>query len=52
MALLGRGTCRDVSDVAEEDFGSALAVVGVGETFRGSAFIGCTGGTGGGGDLV
>ena len=52
MALLGRGTCRDVSEVAEDDFGSALAVVGVGETFRGSGFIGCAGGTGGGGDLV
>ena len=56
MALLGRGTCRDVSEVAEEDFGRALAddrsVVGVGETFRGSAFIGCAGGTGGGGDFV
>ena len=41
-----------MSEVADEDFGSALAVVGVGETFRGSGFIGCTGGTGGGGDLV
>ena len=41
-----------MSEVAEDDFGSALAVVGVGETFRGSAFIGCAGGTGGGGDLV
>ena len=41
-----------MSEVAEEDFGSALAVVKVGETLRGSAFIGCTGGTGGGGDLV
>ena len=39
-------------EVAEEDFGSALAVVGVGETFRGSAFKGCPGGSGGGGDLV
>ena len=38
-----------MTEVAEEDFGSALAVVGVGETFRGSAFIGCTGRTGGGG---
>ena len=51
MALLGRGTCRDVSEVAEEDFGSALAVVGVGETFRGSAFT-SAGGSGGGGDFV
>ena len=41
-----------MTEVAEEDFGSALAVVGVGETFRGSAFIGCTGRTGGGGDFV
>ena len=41
-----------MSEVEGEDFGSALAVVGVGETFRGSAFIGCAGGTGGGGDLV
>ena len=53
MALLGRGTCRDVSEVEEEDFGSALvAVVGVGETFRGTEFIGCAGGSGGGEDFV
>ena len=52
MALLGRGTCRDVREVAEDDFGSTFAVVGVGETFRGSAFIGCAGGSGGGEDFV
>ena len=41
-----------MSEVAEEDFGSVLAVVGVGETFRGTEFIGCTGGSGGGEDFV
>ena len=41
-----------MSEVEEEDFGSALVVVGVGETFRGSEFIGCTGGAGGGEDFV
>ena len=41
-----------MSEVAEEDFGSAFAVVGVGETFRGTAFMTCAGGSGGGGDLV
>ena len=40
-----------MSEVEGEDFGSALAVVGVGETFRGSAFTGA-GGSGGGGDFV
>ena len=41
-----------MSEVAEDDFGSTFAVVGVGETFRGSAFIGCAGGSGGGEDFV
>ena len=42
-----------MSEVEEEDFGSTFAaVVGVGETFRGSAFIGCAGGSGGGEDFV
>ena len=45
-----------MSEVEEEDFGSTFAddrsVVGVGETFRGTEFIGCTGGSGGGEDFV
>ena len=45
-----------MSEVEEEDFGSTFAddrsVVGVGETFRGAAFIGCACGSGGGGDFV